>query len=257
MKFIVNADDFGTSEEVNNTILWMYQNGIVSSASIIANSNRFEMAVDISRNNRTLGIGVHLCLDGPYNIGNKYSTILNTDLCQFYDINQVIKKTRTFSLDELEIYIEYCLQIEKVLDFGIRISHLDHHHHLHLYPNILKAMIKAAKRYKIPYIRSQRIYSNKQLSWVNHFYRNMHQLYLKRHLNTIDGYFESGFRYDSDEDNLYNRLQQFSLLKNGIIEIVLHPQGKNDPETIFFSSDRIVKFLKSQVIVNYTNLTCY
>lgn len=255
MRLIINADDFGKSEDINNTILWLHKNGIVSSTTIMANSECFNMAVDISRDNPKLGIGVHLCLDGPYNIGRNYNTILNTNTYQFYDNNQIVKKIKTFSIDEFELYKEYCLQIEKVLDFGIKVSHLDHHHHLHLYPSILRMMIKAAKRYKISYIRSQRIITNKHINWLNHFYRNMHQLYLKRHLNTIDGYFESGFNYDSDEDNQYKRLLKLMRSNRDVIEIVLHPLNKNDPETIFYTSNRVVNFLKSQVIINYNGLT--
>jgi predicted glycoside hydrolase/deacetylase ChbG (UPF0249 family) len=254
MNLIINADDFGRSEDINNTILWLHKKGIVSSTTIMAEGACFSMAVDISKNNPKLGTGVHLCLDGPFNIGTNYNTILNSDKSQFHDKNEIIRKLRTFSADESEIYKEYCLQIEKVLDHGIKISHLDHHHHLHLYPSALRMIIKAAKKFKISYIRSQRIFSDQPLSLANHFYRNIHQFYLKRNLNTADGYFVPGFSSSFDEDNHFNRLLKLVNFNRDVVEIVLHPVSKNDPETIFFSEERVVSFLKSQVILNYNSL---
>jgi chitin disaccharide deacetylase len=254
MKLIINADDFGQSDDINNTILWLHKNGIVSSATIIAKGLCFKKAVDISKDNPNLGIGVHLCLDGPFNIGTDYDTILDADKSQFLNKTKIITKLRTFAVDESEIYKEYCLLIGKVLDHGIKISHLDHHHHLHLYPSTLRMMIKAAKKFKISFIRSQKIVVSQNINLPNHLYRNIHQFYLKKHLNTTDGYFIPGLNSSSNKETSYNRLLKLISQKRGIVEIVLHPVSAHDPETAFFMENSVADLLKKQVIMNFNNL---
>ena len=60
-KIIVNADDFGLSNENNQAILEGYNNGFLTSASICANGKAFNAAVnEIIPECPNLGIGVHL-----------------------------------------------------------------------------------------------------------------------------------------------------------------------------------------------------
>ena len=62
LHLIVHADDLGLSEKTNEGILKAYRDGIVTSASIMANGTAFEHAVEICRENRPLDVGVHLTL---------------------------------------------------------------------------------------------------------------------------------------------------------------------------------------------------
>jgi len=254
MQIVINADDFGTSESGNLTTLNLFKQGIVSSSTIIANSKYFNMAVDISRDNQQLGIGVHLCIDGPNNIGNNYKSIIDKSTRQFYDQTHITHKLKRMSANESEMYKEYCLQIEKVLDHGIHISHIDHHHHLHLYFPALRAMIKAAKKYKIRYIRSQKIILPINKNYLNILYRNIHQLYLKSRHKTIDGFFEPQIDDNTNYDVSFARLSKLFKIKNKTIEIVLHPLKENDPETRFFTSDPTKQLLKNISIINYNDL---
>lgn len=254
MSIIINADDFGASESINNTVLMLHKLGIVSSTTIIANSKSFEHAIEISKDNKNLSIGVHLCLDGHFNIGKNYKTIIDDDTNQFYNLSTILKNLKRFSVDESEIYREYCLQIEKVLDHKILVSHLDHHHHLHLYLPILNSMIKAAKKYKIDYIRPQIMLLHKHKNSFNYIYRNLHQLYLKTRLNTIDGLFTPDITENSHFEDHYNRMSELLKKKNRIIEIMLHPSDRNDPETLFYSSKKVMDLLANQNVISYHDL---
>jgi chitin disaccharide deacetylase len=254
MNIIINADDFGTSESVNNTILKLFEHGIVSSTTIIANSKFFNMAVDISRDNPRLGVGVHLCLDGPYNIGNHYESIINKSTNQFYDKPQITHRLKWVLTNESEMYEEYCMQIEKVLDHRIKISHIDHHHHLHLYIPALRSMIKAAKKYKIRYIRSQKIILHYNNNCLNKLYRNLHQLYLKSNCKAIDGFFQPGIDAEPNNDAHYKRFSRLLGMKNKIIEVVVHPLDENDPETRFLICRRTSQLLGNANIISYSDL---
>ena len=246
---IINADDFGASAEINKTILLLHKKGIVSSTTIIAAGKAFNDAIEIAKEYPKLGIGAHLCLDGSFIIGEGYRTIIGSGNNNYYNGSLIVNKLRRFSVDQFEIYKEYCLQIEKILDHKIHLSHLDHHHHLHSYIQVLNSMIKAAKRYKIGYIRPQKMYPDRD--FIKRIYRNVHQLYLKSKLNTIDGIY---IPRQADYEEQFNSLSRVLNLKNRIIEIMLHPVDNNYSETNFFSSDRVLNLLKNSIIVNYNDL---
>src|SRR5260370_16984488 len=61
-RLVVNADDFGWSEGVNRGIVEAYRNGIVTSATVLANGAAFDGATQLARQERRLGVGVHLNL---------------------------------------------------------------------------------------------------------------------------------------------------------------------------------------------------
>lgn len=60
MKLIVNADDFGSSPEVNRAIICAYQNGILTSCSLMVTGEAFEEAVNLAKKNPGMGVGLHL-----------------------------------------------------------------------------------------------------------------------------------------------------------------------------------------------------
>jgi predicted glycoside hydrolase/deacetylase ChbG (UPF0249 family) len=254
MPLIINADDFGLSESSDNTILMLHRLGVVSSTTIMANGGNFHHAVESLKETPKLGTGVHLCLDGPYNVGNKYTTIIDNQTNQFFGFHEIIPKLSRFLADESEIYREYCLQIEKVMDHKIKISHLDHHHHLHIYLPVLNSMIKAAKKYKIKYIRPQKMFLYQNTNYFKHIYRNFHHLYLKSRIRTIDGFYSPSIIYNSHYEQHFERLAYLVKIKNKTIEIMLHPIDKSNPETVFFSSPAVVSLLAGCKIIRYCDL---
>ena len=61
MKYaIINADDFGLSPGVNEGIIKAHQDGILTSATILANMPAFEDAVQLAKSYPSLGVGLHL-----------------------------------------------------------------------------------------------------------------------------------------------------------------------------------------------------
>src|SRR5574341_727397 len=61
-RLIVNADDFGLSEGINQAVMLGYRQGIITSATLIANGAGFAAAVEMARTVGSLGVGVHLNL---------------------------------------------------------------------------------------------------------------------------------------------------------------------------------------------------
>ena len=71
-----------------------------------------------------------------------------------------------------ELEKELCAQIEKVMDYGIRISHFDSHHHIHTGLVLLPVMPNLLKRYGIRKMRRMRNYVP-AASWANMALRNL------------------------------------------------------------------------------------
>lgn len=253
MSFIINADDFGASRTINDAILALHNKGVVSSATIIAGSSEFSQAVEIAKNNPGLDIGVHLCLDGPFNIGKNYSTIIDSETGQFYNLNTISGKLKFFSVSGSEIFKEYCLQIEKVMDHNLKISHLDHHHHLNIYFPALECMIRAAGKYKIKYIRPQKMFFNNK-NYLKNIYRYVHHLYIRSRIKTIDGFYSPSVTDISKYENYFKNLSDLLKTENKIIEIMLHPDYKYDTEANFFSAPEVINLINNFKIIRYCDL---
>lgn len=254
MRIIINADDMGRSEDVNQAVIGLHQKGVVSSTTLMANASHFTEAVDLLKRHPELGCGVHLCLDGPYNSASDYQTLIDSETMSFYGNKEVVKKIRSSSFDKDEVFREFGLQIEKVQDQGIKISHLDTHHNLHLYFPILKQVIRVARKYGLSYIRSQRLDTCIPKGTVNKMYRNIHQLYLNKSLKSVSSYYDPAMQDCIDFESNLTRLKRSLDSTKSVIEIMVHPVGGKDPETSFFSSPEVQELLSEHQIINYNHL---
>jgi predicted glycoside hydrolase/deacetylase ChbG (UPF0249 family) len=54
---------------------------------------------------------------------------------------------------EEEVRRELEAQIQAMQEAGIRISHLDGHQHVHVFPAVMRAAVKAAEKHRIPWMR--------------------------------------------------------------------------------------------------------
>lgn len=254
MRVIVNADDMGLSDDVNRSILLLHQKGIVSSTSLMANSQSFKGAVDLLALHPELGVGVHLCLDGPFHSSVDYKSIIDREKGFFYEKEEVVRRIRKSSFDKDEIYREFSIQVEKVMDHGIKVSHLDTHHNLHLYFPVLSQVIRVARKFGILYVRSQKLDTCIPKSFINKLYRSIHQIYLNMQLNTVHGYYDPAMQSCMDVEYNLARLEHMLNSSRGIMEIMLHPMGENDPETRFFSSPEVARLFSRHTILNYHHL---
>jgi hopanoid biosynthesis associated protein HpnK len=154
-RIIVNADDFGLTEEVNQGIVRCYREGILKSASLLSNGSAFLNAVRLSRENKGLGIGVHLCLSEERAIlpKGKIPSLVDENNLFFKSYFKFLTRFCLKKIRLSEIEGELDAQIQRVLDVGIKPTHLDSHQHLHLLPEIFNIVVKLARRYDIRVIR--------------------------------------------------------------------------------------------------------
>jgi predicted glycoside hydrolase/deacetylase ChbG (UPF0249 family) len=140
---------------VNRGVAEAHRNGIVTSASLLANGAAFAEAVDLARETRGLGVGVHLNLnDGPPVAPRESVPTLMNDAGQFEGgPDGLLLKIATRGLSMREVESEWDAQIRKVRDAGVEPTHLDGHKHVHMLPGLFEIALRLAKRHGIGAIR--------------------------------------------------------------------------------------------------------
>lgn len=148
---IVNADDFGLSPGVTRGIVDAFAQGIVSSASMMANMPGFTDAVRAAAAHPNLSIGLHfnLTYGRPLSDPRLIPSLVREDGA-FHTIADFLPSS------EEEIRTELAAQWSRLISVGIRPSHLDSHHLLHQqYPAVHKVMAEWAYSRGVPLRKSQ------------------------------------------------------------------------------------------------------
>ena len=152
---IVNADDLGWTAGVNRGIAEAHRNGIVTSASLLANGQAFAEGVALARDAGGLGLGVHLNLnDGrPVAPPESVPSLVNNAGEFEGGPDGLLLKIATRGLSLREVEVEWSAQIAMVRDAGIEPTHLDGHKHVHMLPGLFEIALRLAKRHGIGAIR--------------------------------------------------------------------------------------------------------
>ena len=144
-RLIVNADDFGFTSGVNRGIVEAHSRGIVTSSTLMANGPAFAEAAQLAKTVATLSIGCHVVLiDGRPVLSAEQVPSL-TSAGHFRDgIMTFAARAIAGNIDADEITAEATAQIRKIQAAGIAVSHVDTHKHTHLFPKILRPLLRAA-----------------------------------------------------------------------------------------------------------------
>jgi chitin disaccharide deacetylase len=153
---IVTADDLGYAQGVNLGIGECLTEGIVRSASIMANGKAFEHAVSMVRHRKEWGIGVHLVLTElpPVCRPSAIAVLTNEQGHLPRTPGKLLALLRRGAIATSAVRKELQAQIVKVLDHGIVPSHLDSHKHVHVFPQVLDVVLELAQHYNIRWIRA-------------------------------------------------------------------------------------------------------
>ncbi len=151
---IVNADDFGLSEGVNRAIFEAHRRGMLTSTTVMANMPAFQAAAQLSVENPTLAVGVHLNLSTgmPVLPPSQVPTLVNQE-GRLLRLDRVLRGLTLGRLDAHQLEAEMSAQVETALDAGIVPSHLDSHHHVHTHPALQPIAVRIAVRFGIRGIR--------------------------------------------------------------------------------------------------------
>ena len=237
-KLIINADDFGLSQSINEGILVGIQKKIIRSVSLFANAPKTHDAVEIVKACPDVDIGVHLTLTQTRATSSpeKIPSLITKEGAFVPNIQALAKKMFFDQLDFQEIYKEFERQIVKISGSGINVSHLDTNQHVHLHPKIFYIVLSLAKKYNIKYVRipCETPRSLKDYLGTNNFIKSIMSInkwfyvrLLKK--NKLESTKHFAGLYCAGRLNLSCLLDILSYVKDGVTELCCHP-GWDDNE---------------------------
>jgi len=146
-KLIVNADDFGLTPGINRGILRAYQDGIVTSASLLVTGSAFEEAVALARHYPELDVGLHLALvEERAVLGPDVLPTLVDETGRFPRTSaEFIQRAILGGISWHEVEQEIAAQIALFQKTGLRLSHLNSHQHLHMFPPVFQIVRRLAR----------------------------------------------------------------------------------------------------------------
>jgi chitin disaccharide deacetylase len=164
-QLIFNADDFGMTRGVNEGIIRAYREGVLTSATLMANGLAFDDAAKRASENPKLGIGCHLVLVGgkPVAPAEKVMSLIDSRGNLPDSLAVFVARVSAGMIKADEIELELKAQIQKIQGAGIVPSHLDTHKHTHAHPRVMEVVGKVAREFGITKIR--RPVENLRDSW--------------------------------------------------------------------------------------------
>jgi len=153
-KLIINADDFGMSREVNDGTKKGVKQGIITSVSVMVNMPYFNDAIQFIKKYPQVSVGLHFNItEGkPVLLPKDVESLIRED-DNFYYWPNLIGREIFKNIKQDEIEQELRKQYAKLRDTGITITHIDSHHHVHLYPSIFKIISAFADKEKVLSLR--------------------------------------------------------------------------------------------------------
>jgi len=250
---IVNADDLGLTAAVNRAIVESHTAGVVSSATLMASGAAFEDAVIAARSSQNLSIGCHVVLvDGkPVSPPHAVDTLVAIRSAEpdmfFSSLSAFAARATLGGFDRDQLVAEITAQIKKIQSTGLRVTHLDTHKHAHIFPEILVALLRAARICGVRAIRNPfvplkampaRLYKGKRNLWKRYGQVRMLHTFSRQFLRQtkraglvtpdgVIGVIETGSMENSGYSSLLR--QTLTSLPEGTWELVCHP-GYNDAD---------------------------
>ncbi len=152
MILIVNADDLGANQPVNEEIFDLIDSGAVTSASLMCNAPGFEHAVQQIPRFPHCSFGIHLNLTifAPLSSSGNLEPILDEN----GHLSKKMLKTKMTSALRKAFLQELTLQVQRAFDAGVPVSHFDSHHHVHNMPELFPVLKSLQRKFGIRRVRS-------------------------------------------------------------------------------------------------------
>ncbi len=146
---IVTADDFGRSTAINEAVERGHREGILTAASLMVTGAAFEDAVFRARRLPNLGVGLHVTLvDGvPVLPPGQIPDLVNAEGRFTKKPNLLGAKIFLAPWVRRQVEAELRAQFEAYRATGLRLDHVDSHHHYHLHPTVFRLLIPLAAEY--------------------------------------------------------------------------------------------------------------
>lgn len=226
MRIVLHADDFGASDETVRATIECFEQGALTSASVMPAMPGTDEAVAFAREHPELDIGVHLTFVGE---GDERPLSAPSAIPALVDGTGRFLPTRVVRLRALahrlpveQIEREIVAQIETVREQGLVISHVDSHRHLHKLPSFREALVRVLPRFGITRVRAvQDVFLRRPLRSPTYWLGRGWQKRLAAAFTTTDHMYMPTSAGDCGwEEPLARAIQQ---LEGRTLEVGVHP----------------------------------
>ncbi|MBI4492798.1 MAG: ChbG/HpnK family deacetylase [Chloroflexi bacterium] len=146
----MNADDFGLSPGVNAGVLEAYLVGIVRSASLVATAPCAEQAAhQAAEVGLELGLHLNLTTGRPACPLEEVPSLVDAD-GRFHSLGELLLRLAAGRVQPDDLERELEAQVARARLLGVRPSHLNAHHHVHLHPMVGAAALRLAAAHGLP-----------------------------------------------------------------------------------------------------------
>jgi hopanoid biosynthesis associated protein HpnK len=156
-RLIVNADDFGLTRGVNRAVMELHEIGVLTSATLMARATASEEAITMATNCTSLGVGCHVVLvDGePVLPLREIPTLADGGTGRFHSsLGAFLGKLLLGHIRSSEIEAEAAAQITLLRERGLSLAHIDSHKHTHMFPAVLRPLLRAARSAGVGAVRN-------------------------------------------------------------------------------------------------------
>jgi hopanoid biosynthesis associated protein HpnK len=179
-RLIINADDFGRSESINEAVIRAHRTGVLTTASLMVNEAACASAVRLAREHPRLGVGLHLTLLCGHSALPPDSIPGLVNARGEFPNNPAVAGLRYFFVPRLraQLRAEIHAQFARFRSTGLPLDHVNGHLHLHLHPAVFRILARDAAQLGIRRMRLTRdpLRLNLRLASGHLAYRLLHVL---------------------------------------------------------------------------------
>lgn len=152
----MNADDFGLTPGVNRAVVELHRSRALTSTTMMAHADATDAAVAEAAASPRLGVGCHIVLvDGEAMLPEERIPSLAAASGAFrLTLGRFVRDLFRGRIRDVEIELEAIAQIRRLQSAGVRVTHVDTHKHTHMFPRVLRPVLRAALQCGVRAIRN-------------------------------------------------------------------------------------------------------
>lgn len=234
---IINADDFGMCHSANVAIMQMFDDGVITSASLMPLCPWFEEAKEFAVQHQS-DIGAHLTFTSEWKY-YKWGSLTNKESLK--DINGYLPQ-ECITVEECagkdDVIAEMWKQIDKIRNANINLTHIDNHmgslYGLHMGNSFLPEIFDICSELNLPFrfpknfpeerLRGMPEAIIKECEMVVHLAQQKN-VGLLDYLIEYPFHMEDGEDFDTFKDMIIDKIRN---LKAGVSELYIHPAVDSD-----------------------------
>jgi predicted glycoside hydrolase/deacetylase ChbG (UPF0249 family) len=243
LQVVINADDFGKSDETVDATIECFEAGALTSATLMASMPATGRAAAFAASRPEFGFGAHLSFvrdpaDRPLSDPARVPCLVDSD-GRLLPTNTVRRRALLGRLDPAQIEIEIEAQVGALRDLGVPITHVDSHRHLHKFAPFRAALAEALPRLGITRVRAvQDVYLERAALSLTHWVGPHWRKGIRRSFDTTEHFFMPSMAEPPWSAQLLERVPTLAATS---LEVGVHPgsdeawRRRDHDETIAFA----------------------